>query len=189
MTIKTSKVSRALAMSATQAASSNAGLPPNSYIYKVISTAPRQEPLTFSKPDQLAIISSDDSLRFLDPATLNVLPGGLVQRANEKVTCLERANDAQSNVVATAGRDGFIRFWDKRSREKALEIESRTQDPHPAHTVRRANHGSAHKLISALVCDAQKNFIAAGIENPDDGAGVSPVYVWCVPYRHKSSIL
>lgn len=29
-----------------------------------------------------------------------------------------------------------------------------------------------------MVCDAQKNFIAAGIENPEDGAGVSPVYVW-----------
>lgn len=37
---------------------------------------------------------------------------------------------------------------------------------------------AAHKLISSLVCDAQRNFIAAGIENPEDGAGVSPVYVW-----------
>jgi hypothetical protein len=36
----------------------------------------------------------------------------------------------------------------------------------------------AHKLISALVCDAQKNFVAAGIENPEDGPGVSPVYIW-----------
>lgn len=41
-----------------------------------------------------------------------------------------------------------------------------------------ANEITAHKLISAVVCDAQKNFIAAGIENPDDGPGVSPVYVW-----------
>jgi hypothetical protein len=37
---------------------------------------------------------------------------------------------------------------------------------------------SAHKLISALVCDADKNFLAAGIENPDDGPGLSPVYIW-----------
>ena len=36
----------------------------------------------------------------------------------------------------------------------------------------------AHKLISSLVCDSQKNFLAAGIENPDDGPGVSPVYIW-----------
>jgi hypothetical protein len=37
---------------------------------------------------------------------------------------------------------------------------------------------SAHKLISALVCDAEKNFIAAGIENPEDGPNSSPVYIW-----------
>jgi hypothetical protein len=37
---------------------------------------------------------------------------------------------------------------------------------------------TAHKLVSALVCDAEKNFIAAGIENPEDGAHESPVYVW-----------
>jgi WD40 repeat protein len=105
---------------------SNAGLPPNSYIYRIISTAPRQDPLNYSQTDQLAIISSDDSLRFLDPATLNALPNGIVRNVNDKVTCLERANDAPSNVVATAGRDGLIRFWDKRSRQKVLEIESRT---------------------------------------------------------------
>jgi hypothetical protein len=46
---------------------------------------------------------------------------------------------------------------------------------------------AAHKLISALVCDAQKNFIAAGIENPDDGAGVSPVYIWYVFQRHDTN--
>jgi WD40 repeat protein len=109
--------------SATPIASSNVGLSPNSYIYKIISTAPRQDPLTYSTLDQLAILSSDDSLRFLDPTTLSAT--GVIKNANAKVTCLERANDAPSNVVATAGRDGLIRFWDKRSRQKVLEIESR----------------------------------------------------------------
>jgi len=50
----------------------------------------------------------------------------------------------------------------------------------------------AHKLVSALVCDAEKNFIAAGIENPEDGAGLSPVYVWYVTYlltAHSNPIL
>jgi WD40 repeat protein len=121
--------------SATPGVSSNAGLPPNSYIYKIISTAPRQDPLTYSKLDQLAIISSDDSLRFLDSETLDVFPNGIVKNVNTKVTCLERANDAPGNVVATAGRDGFIRFWDKRSRQKVLEIQSRT--PHPHQTLTR----------------------------------------------------
>jgi WD40 repeat protein len=112
-------------MSATPIVGSNAGLPPNSYIYKILSTGSRQDPLTYSKTDQLAIISSDDSLRFLDPTTLKSLPDGVIKIVNEKVTCLERANDAPSNVVATAGRDGIVRFWDKRSRQKALEIQSR----------------------------------------------------------------
>jgi WD40 repeat protein len=165
-------------MPATPGASSNVGLPPNSYIYKVISTAPRQDPLTYSKTDALAIISSDDSLRFLDPATLNVLPNGILKNVNEKVTCLERANDAPSNVVATAGRDGFIRFWDKRSRQKALEIQSRMSSTHQAQLFSTLTTTTAHKLISALVCDAQRNFIAAGIENPEDGSHESPVYVW-----------
>ncbi|KAF2125397.1 WD40 repeat-like protein [Dothidotthia symphoricarpi CBS 119687] len=147
-------------VSLTPAFSSNAGLAPNSYIYKILSTAARQDPLTYSQTDQLAIISSDDSLRFLDPTTLSILPDGLVKNVNQKVTCLERANDLPSNIVATAGRDGLVRFWDKRSKQKVLEIES------------------PHKLISSLVCDAERNFIAAGIENPDDGAGVSPVYIW-----------
>ncbi|KAL6706298.1 hypothetical protein ACN47E_005588 [Coniothyrium glycines] len=146
-------------MLATHVFSSDASLPGNSYIYKIISTAPRQDPLTYSRTDSLAFISSDDSLRFVDAVSLKVVPH-VVKSVNEKVTCLERANDVPSNVLATAGRDGFIRFWDKRSKEQAIQIES------------------PHKLISSLVCDTQNNFIAAGIENPDDGPGVSPVYVW-----------
>lgn len=144
----------------TPISASDVGLPLNSYIYRIISTAPRQDILTYSQTDQLAFISSDDSLRYLDATTLKLQPNGVTNSVNEKVTCLERANDVASNVVATAGRDGLIRFWDKRSRQKVLEIES------------------PHKLISSIVCDAQNNFIAAGIENPDDGPSVSPVYVW-----------
>jgi WD40 repeat protein len=104
--------------------STDAGLPSNSYIYKIISTAPRQDPLTYSLTDQLASISSEDSLGF---HTASLGPDGDIANVNEKVTCLERANDAASNVVATAGRDGLIRFWDKRNKQKVLEIESRTQ--------------------------------------------------------------
>jgi WD40 repeat protein len=125
--------------SATPAASSSVGLPPNSYIYKVISTAPRQDPLTYSKPDQLAIISSDDSLRFLNPENLSALPNGIIKNVNAKVTCLERANDTPGNVVATAGRDGMIRFWDKRSRQKALEIQSRMSIPPHTYKYRTNN--------------------------------------------------
>ncbi|KAE8829494.1 hypothetical protein HRS9122_09309 [Pyrenophora teres f. teres] len=140
-----------------QIIASEAVLPANSYIYRIISTAPRQDPLTFSLTDQLATISSDDSLRFY---TADLRPDGEVHRANESITCLERADDASSNVVTTAGRDGFIRFWDKRSKQKVLEIQS------------------PHKLISALTCSTTTNILAAGIENPEDGPNSSPVYIW-----------
>ncbi|KAI2487980.1 hypothetical protein Ptr902_02113 [Pyrenophora tritici-repentis] len=139
-----------------QIIASEAGLPDNSYIYKIISTAPRQDPLTYSVTDQIATISSDDSLRFY---AADLRPDGEVYRANESITCLQRANDASSNVVATAGRDGLIRFWDKRSKQKALEIQS------------------PHKLISALACSTTTNMLAAGIENPEDGPNSSPVYI------------
>ncbi|RMZ68133.1 WD domain [Pyrenophora seminiperda CCB06] len=122
--------------------------PPSSYIYKIISTAPRQDPLTYSQTDQLAFISSDNSLRF---HTADLRPDGVVLNANESITCLERANDVPSNVVATAGRDGLIRFWDKRSKTKALEIESHglvnifdtTQTDEDDALYQVINHGSA----------------------------------------------
>jgi len=101
------------------------GLLPNSYIYKILSTSPRQDPLTYTNTDQLAVISSDDSLRFFDPATLRVLPDGILKDVNKGITCLERVDDAEGNLVATAGRDGLINFWDKRSRGKAMAIQSR----------------------------------------------------------------
>ena len=102
--------------------STDAGFSAGSYVYKIISTSPRQDPLTYSLTDQLALISSDNSLRFL---TADLQPDGHVAKAHDNITCLERANDAPSNVVATAGRDGLVKFWDKRSKQRVLQIESR----------------------------------------------------------------
>ncbi|KAL5386445.1 hypothetical protein DPSP01_004170 [Paraphaeosphaeria sporulosa] len=148
-------------MNATQLGQSDLGLPPNSYIYRIISTAPRQDPLTYDRTDLLAAIASDDSLRFFDPTTLSTLANGVVRNVNEKVTCLERGNDQQSNLVVTAGRDGLIKFWDKRIPGSAV-----------------AHIQSPQKLISSLVCNSEKHFLAAGIENPEDGPRGSPVYIW-----------
>lgn len=159
---------------ATQLFSSDAGLPPNSYIYRIISTAARTDPLTYSKIDQLAIIASDDSLRFLNPDLTAV---DVRKNANNSITCLERANDASSNVVTTAGRDGLIRYWDKRTREKVMEIQSRMSGQYMSCIITTDNR-AASKLISSLVCSAEVNFVACGTENPDDGAHESPVYVW-----------
>lgn len=142
-----------------QIASSGLGLPSNSYIYKVLSTSPRSDVLTYGQTDTLAVIASDDSLRFINPSDLSQLPNGVIKKVNDSVTCLERVDDA-GNLLATAGRDGFVRYWDKRSMTKAVEVQS------------------PHKLISSLVCDASRNFLACGTENPDDGPHESPVHVF-----------
>ena len=49
---------------------------------------------------------------------------------------------------------------------------------------RRLTVSVAHKLVSALVCDAERNFVAAGIENPEDGPNSSPVYIWYLDVSH-----
>ncbi|ORY19200.1 WD40-repeat-containing domain protein [Clohesyomyces aquaticus] len=144
----------------TQTLSSNISLPPNSYIYKILSTSPRTDPLSYYQTDTLAILSSDDSLRFIDPATLNVLPDGVIKSVNESVTCLERADDLSSIIVATAGRDGLVKYWDRRSKGSVLTIQS------------------PEKLISSIVCNNPRSFLACGTENPEDGAHESPVYIW-----------
>ncbi|KAF2021084.1 WD40 repeat-like protein [Aaosphaeria arxii CBS 175.79] len=135
-------------------------LPPETYIYKIISTSPREYPHNYTKTANLAVIASDDSLRIFDPISLNLVADGVIKNANASVTCLERVEGSEGNLLATAGRDGFVRFWDARSRGKVSEIQS------------------PHKLISSLVCDASRNFIAAGIENPNDGPAESPVLIW-----------
>ncbi len=111
--------------SLTPISTSTLSLPPNSYIYKILSTAAQQDPFSYSKTSQLAIISSDDSLRYIDASTLQTLPDGIVKSVNEKVTCLERV-DATGNVLATAGRDGLVNFWDTRTRRKVAGVQSRT---------------------------------------------------------------
>lgn len=85
----------------SQLLSSTLGLPANSYIYTLVPTS-----------RGLAAISSDDSLRIFDPSSPSSQPFTW-SNVNASVTCLKHFND---NVVATAGRDGFVRFWDVRER-------------------------------------------------------------------------
>lgn len=110
----------------TAALTSNLGLAPETFIYKILSTSPRFDAYTYTaSPDQLAIISSDDTLRFLDPATLSLLPNGLLKNVHQSVTCLEHVDDEGNNIVATAGRDGLVKYWDKRSRSNVMTVECR----------------------------------------------------------------
>lgn len=91
-------------------ASSTLNLPSDSYIYSIIPA-----------PDAYAVISSDDSLRVFDAATLQVLPGGIIERTHAGVTSLKQFDD-QGKVLATAGRDGLVRSWDLRTGKKAADF-------------------------------------------------------------------
>jgi len=101
----------------------NLALPANSYIYKLLSTAPAQYPIPASKLETLAAISSDDSLHFLDASAFQVTR--TIKKVNKSVTCLERMNDQSGWNVATAGRDGIVRIWDRRQDTMVHEIQIR----------------------------------------------------------------
>lgn len=97
-----------------QRASSSLGLAKDTYIYQLVPSV-----------RALAAISSDDSLRLFDPHTLQLLPGGLLNRVNIGVTCLSRAS-ASGDILATAGRDGLAVTWDTRSGEKVSRFSPST---------------------------------------------------------------
>ncbi|KAK4691429.1 hypothetical protein P7C71_g5569, partial [Lecanoromycetidae sp. Uapishka_2] len=107
---------------------SSLSLPANSYIYRIVPVGSR-----------LAAISSDDSLRIIDPATLQVLSNGIVEGVHAGVTCLENIN-SDHNSILTGGRDATIRCWDLRSGKKSAEFSygKRPQDisenPQKSHT-------------------------------------------------------
>ena len=109
--------------SLAQISQTDLSLAPNSYIYKLLSTAPGQYPLSLEKLDRLGAIASDDSLHFLDASTLQITES--IKNVNKSVTCLERMNDQFGWNVATAGRDGVVNVWDRRQKKKCFEIQSR----------------------------------------------------------------
>lgn len=95
---------------ATLAATTSLSLPPDSYVYKILPT-----------DAHLAAISSDNSLRIIDPYTLQEISNGNLQNVQDGVTCLEAA-DSDNHSLLTAGRDGFVRRWDLRSGKQNLEF-------------------------------------------------------------------
>lgn len=100
---------------ASQMASSNLSLPKDSYIYSVIPI--HGTPI-------LAAISSDDSLRLFDAASLRLKSDGLLDKVHDGITCLKAFSGDQSCVL-TAGRDAAVRCWDLRSKQAAFAIEHR----------------------------------------------------------------
>ncbi|KAL8960663.1 MAG: hypothetical protein Q9193_002675 [Seirophora villosa] len=85
-------------------------LKPDTYIYEVIPFG-----------DRLVSISSDDSLRLIEPQTLQHLPG--CTSVHDGVTCLKPIQD---RGVLTAGRDGVVKCTDLRTKKTVQEISKGT---------------------------------------------------------------
>ncbi|KAL9014180.1 MAG: hypothetical protein Q9173_001167 [Seirophora scorigena] len=86
-------------------------LEPDTYIYEVIPFG-----------DWLVSISSDDSLRLIEPQTLQHLPG--CTSVHDGVTCLKPIQD---RGVLTAGRNGVVKCTDLRTRKTVQEISKGTE--------------------------------------------------------------
>ena len=141
--------------------SSTIGLPVSSFIYSVVHS---------SRICSISSISSDDSLRCCDPETLEVVTS--FSQAHRGVTCL-RHRDSAPNDVVTAGRDGVVRLWDVRMKEKSAEFAS-------------FDHAPIVSLASSNAVDAP--LVAVGTELTESSAAVA---VWDIrystaPIRHYS---
>lgn len=86
--------------------------PADTYIYDIVPVAAG-----------LAVISSDDSLRLLDPQSLNGTPINSIRKINTDVTCL-KTSAGDAGFVCTAGRDGRVCIVDPRSGEKVGEVKT-----------------------------------------------------------------
>ncbi|KAF4313804.1 hypothetical protein GTA08_BOTSDO01487 [Botryosphaeria dothidea] len=130
-------------------AETDLSLPKDSYIYNLRQTN-----------TALAALSSDDSIRIFDPKTLQLLPNGIIGRAHDSVTCLQPYSE-DGNVLATSGRDGLIKCWDRRTKKAVMEFRV-----------------PKHQGLSALEVSASHHAIIAGTELEDRGPGDSFIYAW-----------
>jgi WD40 repeat protein len=87
--------------------------PPDTYIYDIVPTT-----------GGLVTISSDNSLRLLDPLALDT-PLSTVKKINTDITCVVAigGDDGSGSLIGTAGRDGRLVLTDFRS-QKVGEIKN-----------------------------------------------------------------
>ena len=101
--------------------------PEDTYIYDILPVG-----------GGLAAISSDDTLRFLDPQSLNGPPQQSIRKINTDVTCLKAlaSTAGDGGLVCTAGRDGRVCFVDPRTGTKVGEVRTGKLttylSPHPS---------------------------------------------------------
>ena len=85
-------------------------LPTGSYIYRIVPVE-----------RHLAAISSDDSLRLVDPSYLEEISSPHFSQVHAGVTCLETL-EHDNHTLCTAGRDAVVKCWDLRSGQKTSEF-------------------------------------------------------------------
>lgn len=93
-------------MKTARSVATSASLNPDTYIYKILPIS-----------TEMVSISSDDSVRVLDPPTLELR--GAIDGVHDGVTCLSGFRDRHG---LTAGRDGLVKCIDFRTRNTTLEL-------------------------------------------------------------------
>lgn len=73
--------------------------------------------------EEVAVISSDDCLRLIDPISLHGPALKVIPKVHTEVTCL-KALDGQNAIVCTAGRDGRVNIWDLRGSTRIAELKT-----------------------------------------------------------------
>ena len=141
--------------------SSTIGLPVHSFVYSVVHS---------SQIPSLSSISSDDSLRCCNPETLEVVTS--FSQAHHSVTCLTHRDSAPNDVV-TAGRDGAVRLWDVRRKEKIAEITD-------------LNHAPIISLASSNAVDAPLVAVGTELTGPSAAVAVWDIRYLTAPIRHYS---
>lgn len=96
-------------------AASTLSLPADNYIYSIAASAQAS----------FAAISSDDSLRVFDAASLDHVSVISHKTHTGGVTSLRSYPAGDSQLLATGGREGTVKLWDVRSGNAVLEMEMR----------------------------------------------------------------
>jgi WD40 repeat protein len=95
-------------------AASSLSLPAENYIYTIARSA----------PGSFAAISSDDSLRVFDAATLDRVSVISNKTHDAGVTSLRSYAAGESQLLATGGREGKVKLWDVRAGNAVVEVET-----------------------------------------------------------------
>ena len=149
------------------ATTSSLSLPADSYIYEIVRVN-----------GNLAAISSDDSLRFIDLQTLREAAGGVLNNVHDGVTCLQVVGD-DPNGLLTAGRDAVVQRHDLRSGQKTMQLGDGQQN---AVETARADCGNLTNLS-----DRNAPYLCLASHGPNVAAGTelshsqAAVLLWSRP--------